>query len=89
MFTDDFDPVTTLGAEDCPRCLAHGLVCATHNDCENVKPEDIAPELWIVCPSLTAKCPACGLVGEWPAMCMEPPFPPKPKRVRMRGEVDA
>lgn len=79
VFADDFDPVARLAREDCPRCKAHGLVPATHEDCDNVKPEDRAKEWAAVCPSVAARCPACGLVGAWPAMCMEPP---KPKRVR-------
>lgn len=82
MFVDDFDLVAGLAEEDCPRCKGRGLVPATYEDCDNVKPEDRAQELWAVCPSLSAKCPACGLVGEWPAMCMEPP---KPKRVRRKA----
>lgn len=85
VFVDDFDPVATLAVEDCPRCKAHGLVPATQGDCENVKPDDVAQEWYIVCPSITAKCPACGLVGSWPAMGMEPPALPKPKRVRKKA----
>ena len=83
VFADDFDPGATLAGYDCPRCKGRGLVPATDEDCDNVKPEDRAEEWSTVCPSVAAKCPACGLVGQWPAMCMEPP---KPKRAR-RGAV--
>jgi hypothetical protein len=85
VFADDFDPVATLAGEDCPRCKAHGLVPATPEDSANVKPEDVAQEWYIVCPSITAKCPECGLVGSWPATGMEPPAPSKPKRVRKKA----
>lgn len=88
MFADDFNPVAALAGEGCPRCKAHGLVAATQEDCDNVKPEDIAQEWAIVCPSITAKCPACGLVGNWPGMCREPE-PPKPKRVRKKAGAAA
>ena len=77
VFVDDFDPVARLAVEVCPRCKGRGLVLATSEDCDNVKPEDRAQEWATVCPSVAAKCSACGLVGLWPAMCMEPP---KPKR---------
>jgi hypothetical protein len=73
IFSEDFYPVIVLSREHCPRCKAHGLVTATNEDCDNVKPEDRARELVTVCPSVAAKCPACCLVGAWPAMCMEPP----------------
>lgn len=87
MFAEDFDSVASLAGEDCPRCKARGLVPATDEGCHDVKPEDRAQEWCVVCPSLTAKCPACGLVGAWPAMCMEPEAP-KLKRVRRKeGDV--
>lgn len=73
MFADDFNPVTALAGEDCPRCRARGLVPATDEDCDNVRPGDRAQELSVMCPSIAARCPVCGLVGEWPAMCMPPP----------------
>lgn len=70
MFVDDFDPVAALAGQDCPRCRARGLIPTTHADRDNAKPEDRAQEWCVVCPSLSVKCPACGLVGEWPGMCM-------------------
>ena len=78
VFADDFDPVAALAQEDCHRCKARGLVPATQDDRDSAKPEDRAQEWCTVSPSTAAKCPACGLVGEWPAMCMEPEHP-KPK----------
>ncbi len=80
MFADDFDPMARLAREDCPRCKVRGLVLATDEDCDNLKSEDRALEWSTVCPSVAAKCLACGLVGEWPAMSQEPQSL-KPKRV--------
>lgn len=80
MFTDDFDPVKRLAAEICPRCKHLGLVCPTQEDCDNCKPEDEFRAAWHVCPSIGAKCPACGLMGDWPAMCWEPDEKPTRKR---------
>lgn len=71
MFADDFNPVATLAEEDCPRCKGRGLVLATDEDCDNVKPEERAQASSAICPSLAAKCPACGFLGDWPAMCMQ------------------
>lgn len=85
MFVDNFDPVAALAGEDCPRCGARGLVPITHEDRDNAKPEDRAQALAVICPSLAAKCPACSLVGVWPAMCNAPDTP-KPKRVRRLRE---
>lgn len=68
VFVDDFNPVERLAQEMCPRCRTVGLVRATHEDVENVRPEDQHQPKFVICPSLAARCPACGLVGEWPDM---------------------
>lgn len=69
MFVDSFDPAASLAVENCPRCHSVGL---THIDSETyaVAPaaDRHAPK-FIICPSLYARCTACGLVGEWPDMC--------------------
>lgn len=75
VFAEDFDPTAKLSGEDCPRCKGRGLVPATHEDCDTARSEDRAREWATVCPSVAARCPVCGLVGEWPAMCMEPQSP--------------
>lgn len=67
MFTDGFNPAETIAAAVCSRCLAVGLVKSTAEAYRN------APEVdrhmgGILSPSLDARCPACGLVGEWPVM---------------------
>lgn len=80
MWADAFDPVKTLAGETCPRCQHMGLVCPTQEDCENCKPEDEFQASVVVCPSIGAKCPACGLMGDWPAMRMEPDDKPTRKR---------
>lgn len=80
MFTEDFNPAKVLATETCPRCKHLGLVRPTQEDCDNCKPEDVFQAAWNVCPSIEAKCPACGLMGDWPAMCREPDEKPKRKR---------
>lgn len=69
MFTDDFNPATALAAASCPRCHAVGLVeidCEAH---DNTPTEHQYREGPTICPSVYARCAACGLVGEWPGMC--------------------
>lgn len=68
MFVENFNPLERLAQEVCPRCRTAGLVPATHEDVGNVRPEDQHHSTLIICPSLPARCPACGLVGEWPDM---------------------
>lgn len=65
MFVEDFNPVERLAQEMCPRCRAVGLVPASYED---LQPENLHQPEFHICPSLVARCPACGLVGEWPAM---------------------
>lgn len=68
MFVDDFDPIAALAGATCPRCLTWGLVPPTAAESASVRPEDVHRPAAFICPSLPARCPACGLVGEWPAM---------------------
>lgn len=80
LFADDFDSLIRLAGEVRPRYKGRGLVTAADVDRETVKPEDRAQEWVTVCLSLAAKCPACGLVGQWSAMCIESPKPKRAKR---------
>lgn len=68
MFTDAFDPIAALAHATCTRCQTRGLVTPTAAECASVRPEDVHRPAAIICPSVAARCPACGLVGEWPAM---------------------
>lgn len=68
MQVEDFDPIAALAQATCPRCMTLGLVTPTAADSASVKPEDVHRPAAIICPSVAARCPACGLVGEWPAM---------------------
>ncbi|MDH4463127.1 MAG: hypothetical protein QE290_03715 [Acidovorax sp.] len=68
MFADDFDPVAALAAETCPRCHSVGLTNINSETYEASSEVDRHPVKFTVCPSLYARCAACGLVGEWPDM---------------------
>lgn len=67
MFADDFDPVTALTSSACPRCHAVGLV---ETDTVNAaSPADRHQAKYVMSPSVPARCPACGLVMDWPGCC--------------------
>lgn len=68
MFADDFDPVAALASETCPRCQSFGLTNINSETYEAAPAADRHPVKFTVCPSLYARCAACGLVGEWPDM---------------------
>lgn len=68
MFADDFDPVVALAAETCPRCHSVGLTNINSETYGASSEVDRHPMKFTVCPSLFARCAACGLVGEWPDM---------------------
>ena len=72
MFTDDFNPAERLATEVCPRCRTVGLAVPDAETYGNTPEIDRYKEKVIVCPSISAWCPACGLVGSWPGMCSEP-----------------
>lgn len=80
MFTEDFNPAQRLAAETCPRCHTVGLAASDAETYANTPEADRHVETVIVCPSITARCPACGLVGNWPGMGREPEDKPKRKR---------
>lgn len=72
MFTDDFNPARRLAAETCPRCHAVGLAVPDAETIAKTPDAEYYKGLVTVCPSITAWCPACDLVGDWPAMCWKP-----------------
>lgn len=67
MFADDFDPVAALASTACPRCRAVGLVETDMDTVNAAPPADRHRAPYSMEPSLPARCPACGLVMEWPA----------------------
>lgn len=69
MFADDFDPATTLASTPCPRCFTMGLVETDAATMEATPSSDQHQARVFVDPSVPARCPACGLVMEWPGCC--------------------
>lgn len=69
MFVDDFDPAAALAATACPRCHAVGLVETDPDTVNTTPPTDRHQARCIVSPSVPARCPACGLVMDWPGCC--------------------
>lgn len=68
MFVDGFDPVARLAACRCSRCGSLGLTPTDGDTVAAARPEDQHQPEFTICPSIYARCPACGLVGEWPGM---------------------
>ncbi len=83
MIAEDFDLTRALSKEMCPRCLSVGLAEPSAETFTNAPIEDHWIERVIVCPSFAAWCHACGLVGNWPAMRLEPEENHKRKRKRL------
>lgn len=71
MFADDFDPVAALASTACPRCRAVGLVKTDTDMVNATPPADRHQARYIMSPSVPARCPACGLVMDWPGCCGE------------------
>lgn len=69
MFADDFAPAAALAAAACPRCRAVGLVETDTDTVSAAPPADRHQARAIINPSVPARCPACGLVMEWPGCC--------------------
>lgn len=80
MFIEGFDPVARLAESKCPRCHTVGLVVVDAETYANTTEADRHDETVYICPSITARCPACGLVGNWPGMCRDPEAKPRRKR---------
>lgn len=69
MFIEDFSPSAALAAASCPRCHAVGLVEIDSEVYSTTPPANRHQAPFIVAPSIPARCPACGLVMEWPGCC--------------------
>lgn len=69
MFADDFDTAAALAAITCPRCHVVGLVETDTDTMDATPPPDQYQARVIVSPSVPARCPACGLVMDWPGCC--------------------
>jgi hypothetical protein len=69
MLVEDFDPAKALAAARCPRCRAVGLTPVDSQTYERTPAEDVHQGAPVVTPSVTARCPACRLVMEWPGCC--------------------
>lgn len=67
MFADDFNPTATLATVCCPRCGAVGLVEIIEDEHTAAPAKDKHRAAGYINPSLTCRCPACGLVAKWPA----------------------
>ncbi len=90
MFADDFDPAKALATENCPRCNSLGLKVPDDETYAKAPEADRFIEKMIVCPSIAAWCPSCGLVGNWPGMCWKPEVRPQQKKVRgKQGHIKA
>lgn len=69
MFTDSFNPKAALAAAYCPRCRTVGLVGISSDAYDAAPPEQRHQATTYISPSLTARCPACQVVMEWPGCC--------------------
>jgi phage FluMu protein Com len=70
MFTDDFNPTAALAACPCPRCKSLGLLQIDDEAYTDTPATDKHQAAYYIEPSIAARCPACGLVMEWPG-CRE------------------
>jgi hypothetical protein len=70
MLVEGLDPAAILLGAECPRCHAVGLVPISGAELRAAPARDQHASTCSVEPSVAARCPACGLVGEWPAMSM-------------------
>jgi hypothetical protein len=80
MFSDDFNPKAVLTTETCPRCHTVGLAVPDAETCARTTAADWFEGGYDIRPSITAWCPACGVMGDWPGMCWEPEEKPQRKR---------
>lgn len=69
MFIEDFSPSAALAAASCPRCHTLGLVAITDEASRATPTANQLQAQFIIDPSIPARCPACGLVMEWPGCC--------------------
>lgn len=66
MFIDSFNLTATLAATSCPRCAHEGFVQIDGDAYRAHRKRDRQEPKAIIWPSLYCRCPACGLVAEWP-----------------------
>jgi hypothetical protein len=67
MFVETFDTKAALAACLCPRCAAVGLVEIAEEEHAASPAKDKHQVAFYIDPSVICRCPACGLVAEWPA----------------------
>lgn len=70
MFVEGFDSVAELEAWMCPRRHVLGLLEINPETYDVASSNDKHQVQWLTEPNITARCPACGLVMEWPG-CLE------------------
>lgn len=66
MFNKSFNPEEALKAVKCPRCNVTGLEGIAYDTFDAAPVIDRHQAQCTIDPSETARCPACGLVMEWP-----------------------
>lgn len=69
MFVQDFTPAAKLAATACPRCGSLGIVEVPAEAYRATPTANQHQAKFIIDPSIPARCPACGLVMEWPGCC--------------------
>ena len=69
MWANDFSLNAALAAASCPRCYAFGLIEIDTDTYRAAVPENRHQAKFLIDPSVPARCPACGLVMEWPGCC--------------------
>lgn len=70
MIAENFDTTAALAGAVCPRCRAVGLEPIDFDTLEQAREQNRHKARAYIDPSVPARCPACGLVGEWPGMSM-------------------
>lgn len=68
MLVEHFDRAAALADAVCPRCHAVGLQPIAYDTLAQAPEQDRHASRYSVEPSIAARCPSCGLVGEWPGM---------------------
>lgn len=66
MFNKSFNPEEALKAVKCPRCNVTGLKVIDYVTFEAAPVADRHQATCTIDPSQPVRCPACGLVLEWP-----------------------
>lgn len=66
MFVEGFNRVHAMASDRCPRCASVGLVSIEEETYTDTPAKDRHEATVLIDPSEYARCPACGLVMEWP-----------------------